>query len=149
MKLKNINLTAMRLLPFLKDIDIVKELVSNKISFGEKIYQYIIGYLYNDNKVKPLHTMLPKTSPQVKRLWWTKKMDVFLDSRSWLNKVVSKLVCNEGFLKVKVNFHGDEVTGFYDKKILNFNFNSTCLPVISLKYAVKEYNNSFSQVFLK
>ena len=21
-----------------------------------------IGYLYNDNKVKPLHTMLPKTS---------------------------------------------------------------------------------------
>ena len=68
MKLKKINLTAMRLLPFLKDIDIVKELVSNKISFGEKIYQYIIGYLYNDNKVKPLHTMLPKTSPQVKRL---------------------------------------------------------------------------------
>ena len=26
----------------------------------------IIGYLYNDNKVKPLDTMLPKTSAYVK-----------------------------------------------------------------------------------
>ena len=27
-----------------------------------------IGYLYNDNKVKPLHIMLPKTSAYLKRL---------------------------------------------------------------------------------
>ena len=43
---------------FLKDVDIEKVLVSNKISFGEKNYKYFIGYLYNDNKVKPLHKML-------------------------------------------------------------------------------------------
>ena len=42
---------------FLKDVDIEKVLVSNKISFG---------YLHNDNKVKPLHIMLPKTSAYVK-----------------------------------------------------------------------------------
>ena len=29
--------------------------------------KYFIGYLYNDNKVKPLHIMLPKTSAYVKR----------------------------------------------------------------------------------
>ena len=40
-------------------------LVFNKISFGEKSYDYFIGYLYND-KVKPLHIMLPKTSAYVK-----------------------------------------------------------------------------------
>ena len=51
---------------FLKDADIEKVLVSNKISFGEKNYKYFIGYLYNDNKVKPLHIMLPKTSPYIK-----------------------------------------------------------------------------------
>ena len=51
---------------FLKDVDIEKVLVSNKISFGEKNYKYFIGYLYNDNKVKPLHIMLPKTSAYVK-----------------------------------------------------------------------------------
>ena len=51
---------------FLKDVDIEKVLVSNKISFGGKNYKYFIGYLYNDNKVKPLHIMLPKTSAYVK-----------------------------------------------------------------------------------
>ena len=40
---------------FLKDVDIQKVLISNKISFGETNYKYFIGYLHNDNKVKPLH----------------------------------------------------------------------------------------------
>ena len=48
------------------DVDIEIVLVSNKISFGEKNYNYFIGYLYNANKVKPLNTMLPKTSAYVK-----------------------------------------------------------------------------------
>ena len=53
--------------PFsLRDVDIEKELVSNKISFGVKNYKYFIGYFCNDNKVKPLHIMLPKTSAYVK-----------------------------------------------------------------------------------
>ena len=34
---------------FLKDVDIEKVLVSNKICFGEKSCKYFIGYLYNDN----------------------------------------------------------------------------------------------------
>ena len=46
-------------------------LVSNKISSGEKNYNYFIAYWYNDNKVKSLHIKpfnitLPKTSPYVK-----------------------------------------------------------------------------------
>ena len=51
---------------FLKDVDTEKVLVSSKISFDEKNYKYFIGYLYNDNKVKPLHIMPPKTSAYVK-----------------------------------------------------------------------------------
>ena len=50
----------------LRDVDIEKVLVSNKIPFGEKNYKYFIGYLYNDDKVKPLNIMLPKTSAYVK-----------------------------------------------------------------------------------
>ena len=49
-----------------RDVDIEKVLVSNKISFGEKNYKYFISYLYNDDKVQPLHIMLPKTSACVK-----------------------------------------------------------------------------------
>ena len=50
----------------LGDVDIEKVLVSNKISFGEKSYKYLIGYLYNGNKVKPLNIKLSKTSAYVK-----------------------------------------------------------------------------------
>ena len=41
-------------------------LVSENIYFGEKSNKYLIGYLYNDDKVKPLHIMLPKTRAYVK-----------------------------------------------------------------------------------
>ena len=51
---------------FLKDVDIEKVLVSNKISFVEKNYKYFIGCLYNDHKINPLHEMYPKTSAYVK-----------------------------------------------------------------------------------
>ena len=51
----------------LKDGDNEKVLVSNKISSAQNNYKYFIGYLYNDNKVKPLHIMLLKTSAHVKR----------------------------------------------------------------------------------
>ena len=42
-------------------------LVFNEISFREKNYKCFIGCLYNDNKVKPLHIMLPKNTHNVKR----------------------------------------------------------------------------------
>ena len=51
---------------FYLSVDIEKVLVSPKISFGEKNYIYIIGHLHNDNRVKPLHIMPPKTSAYIK-----------------------------------------------------------------------------------
>ena len=41
----------------LRYVDIENVLVSNKTSFSEKNYKYFLGYLYNDNKVKPLHNV--------------------------------------------------------------------------------------------
>ena len=66
MKLKKKEFSRNKIPVYLRDLDIEKVLVSNKISFGEKNYKYFIGYLYNDHKVKPLHIMLPKTSTYVK-----------------------------------------------------------------------------------
>ena len=60
------------------EVDIDKLLVSNKISFGEKNYEYFIGYLYNDNKVKPLHIMFHKTSAYVKSYHGPNKWMYFL-----------------------------------------------------------------------
>ena len=66
MKLKKKNFHQHKTPICLRDVDIEKVLVSNKISFIEKIYKYFIGYLYNDNEFKPLHIMLPNTSAYVK-----------------------------------------------------------------------------------
>ena len=51
---------------FLREVNIEKILVSNKISSDEKNYKYFIGYLYNDRKFKSLHIMLLKASAYVK-----------------------------------------------------------------------------------
>ena len=51
--------------------DIEKVLLSNKISFDEKGYKYFIGYLFDDNKVKPFNIILPETSAYVKSYKWT------------------------------------------------------------------------------
>ena len=65
MKLKKVTVIKLTYI-FLKDVDVEKVLVSNKITFGEKSYKYFIGYLYNNIKVKPLHAMLPKRKVYVK-----------------------------------------------------------------------------------
>ena len=57
---------------------ILQVLVSKKISSGNKKYKYFIDYLYNDNKVKSLHIMLPKTSTYVKRFDGQTKWKYFL-----------------------------------------------------------------------
>ena len=58
-------------------------------------------------------------------------------------------VYNKNYLKTKIKSHGDEVTDFYDKKILKLDSNHACLPVITLDSALKEDENYYPQVFLK
>ena len=111
---------------FLKDVDIEKVLVSNKISFGEKNYKNLVGYLYNDHKIKPLHIMLPNTSAYVKSYDGQTKWIYFLIEDDELlekyNTIWDKVsadikkefdsepVYNQNFLKTKIKSHGDEVT---------------------------------------
>ena len=64
MKLKKINFIDIKV--SLRDVDIEKVLVSKIIFFGEKNYKHFIGYLHNNDKVKQLHIMLPKTTFYVK-----------------------------------------------------------------------------------
>ena len=42
----------------IKNVDINKIVVSNKVSFGKKGFKYFIGY--KDGKIKPLCIFLPK-----------------------------------------------------------------------------------------
>ena len=108
---------------FFKDEDIEKILVSNKISFGEKNYTYFIGYFCNDDKVKQLNIMLPKTSTYVKRYdRQTKWMHFLIKDDDLLKKYNTnwdkvsadikkefdnELVYNKTFLKTKTKSHSD------------------------------------------
>ena len=125
----------------LKDKNIEKVLVSDKISFSETNYKYFIGYLYDNHKVKILNIMLPKISAYVKSYDGQTKWMYFLieddDLLEKCNKIWDKVSAdikkefhsepayNKNYLKTKVNSHGDEVTDFYDKKILKLDSNHT------------------------
>ena len=146
-------------------MDIEKVLVSSKISFVERNYEYFIGYLYNYNKVKPLNIKLPKTSAFVKSYnRQTKWMYFMIEDDELLEKYNniwdkfstdikksfdSKFVYNKEFLKIKIKFYCDEVTDLYDKKIPKVDSNHTCLAVIRLDSALKKDENYYPLVFLK
>ena len=65
-----------------------KVLVSNKIFFlCKNHHKYFNGYLYNNNKVKPLYLILPKTSAYVKSYdGQTKWMYFFIEVDDLLEK---------------------------------------------------------------
>ena len=93
--------------PVLKDVDIEKLLVSNKIFFGEENYKYFIGYLDNDNKVNPLYIILPKTSAYIKSYdgqtkWMYKCLLVyevtFCNTKKCMLKTSRELLSSKAFI---------------------------------------------------
>ena len=64
---------------FLKKMQILRKYYYlTKCSSVKKNYEYFIGYLHNDNKVKPSYIMLPKTSTYVKSIDRQAKWTYFL-----------------------------------------------------------------------
>ena len=52
-------------------------------------------------------------------------------------------------METKIKSHSDEVTYFYDEKILKVDSNHTCLAVISSDSALKKGSNYYLQVHLR
>ena len=76
-------------------VDIEKVLVSNKTFFSEKNCKCFIGYLYNDNKVKPVNIMHPKTSAYVKGYdGQTKWMYFLIEDDEKYNTIWDKVSAN-------------------------------------------------------
>ena len=71
LKLKKKKIYRDKIRVHLRDVDTEKVLVCNKISLGEKNCKYVISYLYSDDKDKPLHIMLPKSSAYDGQTKWT------------------------------------------------------------------------------
>ena len=161
--MKKINFTTIRLLFLGGDVYIKNVLVSKKISFGENSRSlYFNGYLYNGNKVKPLDTMVPKTidyvtsyDRQTKWMYFLIEDDNLLEKYNTIWDKIStgkefdgKPVHNNEFLKTKIESHGDEVTGFYEKRFQSWTC-YTCLAIITLNSPLKKNGSYYPQVFLK
>ena len=100
--------------------------------------------------------MLPKTSANIKsydgQTNWTyffikdndllEKYNTIWDnfSADIRKEIDSEPVYNKNYLKTKIQSHGDEVTGFYDKKIPKLD---------SIHPALKKDGNYYLQVFIK
>ena len=148
--MKNINFTAKSPI-FLEDLDINNVLVSNKISSGEKNYKYFIGFLSDDYKIKPVHTMPSKTSVHVKSYDCQTTLTYFLiKNDDLLKKIDSKPVYNKKVFRSKIKSHADETTNFLGKEVpAEVGSDYNCLAVINLDSALKKDENCYPQVFLK
>ena len=62
LKLKNVNFTVIKILFFFEDKQIDNMLRCHKISYGEKNYKYLIGYMDDGHKIKSFSIILPKLS---------------------------------------------------------------------------------------
>ena len=134
-KLKKINFTTWYITPIFLEMYILKKCwYLPRFLLVKKAINTIIGYLYNDSKVQPLHIMLLKTSAHVNRYDGQTKWIYFLieddDLLKNYNTIWDKVsadlkkefdsepVYNKEYLKTKIKFHSDEVSYFYDKKFL-------------------------------
>ena len=104
--------------------------------------------MHNDNRVTPVHLMLPKTSAYVKRcngkfkwMYFLIEDDELLEKYNTIwdkasadrkKEFASEPVYNKKFMKIKIKSHGDKVRDFFYKEILKMDSNHTCLAVISL-----------------
>ena len=115
----------------IKNIDINKIVVSNKVSFGKKDFKYFIGY--KDAKIRPLCIFLPKMSTYrrdfdaTKYLPFSIKDDELLEKYNEIQETVKnsitkefdrKPVYNEKYLKAKMkSYNGKINTNFDNNKI--------------------------------
>ena len=148
----------------IRNIDINKTVVSNKVSFGEKCFKYFIGY--KDAKtIRSLCIFFLKISGYRKDFDETKCMSFLIKDDELLekyneiwekvNKSIKKEfdsepVYNEKYLKTKIKVYKGKInTKFYNNKIPKEDSQCICLSVILIDSVFRTGNNYYPQVFLK
>ena len=147
----------------IKNIDINKIVVSNKVSFGKKAFKYFIGYKYA-KKIRPLCIFLLKISAYRKDFDETKYMSFLIKDDELLEEYHeiwekvknikkefdSEPVCNEKYLKAKIkSYNGKINTNFHSNKILKEGSQFICLSIILIDPVFRTGKNYYPQVFLE
>ena len=94
---------------------------------GQTKWMYFL--IENDDLLEKYNTIWDKVSVDIKR------------------EFDSKSVYNKNYLKNKIKSHGDEVTDFYDKKVLKLDSNHNCSAIISLDSALRKGDSNYRKCF--
>ena len=145
--------TAIKILFFLNEV------LSNKISSGEKNCKHFIVYLQDNYKIKLLQIIITKTSAYIKCYdGQTKWMYLLIEYDGLLKKYNniwdkfgtniketfhSKPVYNKIFLKTTIKSYGDKVIDFHDKEMPKAGSNHTCLETITIDSVYKKDKKFF------
>ena len=129
----------------IKNVDVNKIVLSNKVSFGKKRFKYVTGYK-DAKKTKPLCIFLPKMSAYRKNFNETKYMSFSIKDDKLLEKYNeiwekvkniirkefdSEAVYNEKYLKARIkSYKGKFNTNFQNNKIPKESSQFICLSVI-------------------
>ena len=148
----------------IKNIDIAKMVVSNKLSVGGKGFKYFIEHK-DAKKGRPLCIFLPKMTAYRKDFDETKYISFLIKddellkkyNKIWKNvkntidkEFNSDLVYSEKYLKAKIKSYNRKInTNFHDNKIPKELSQCIWLSVIFIGSVFKTGNNYFSQVFLE
>ena len=146
----------------IKNIDINKIVVSDKVSFGKKVFKYFIGYK-DTEKIRPLCTFFPKMSAYRRELdeyisllikddeLLEKYNEIWEKLKNSIKKEFdSKSVYNEKYLKAKIkSYKGKINTNFHNIKIPKEGSQFICLVVILIDPVFRTGKNYYPQVFLE
>ena len=129
----------------IKNVDVNKIVLSNKVSFGKKRFKYFTGYK-DAKKTKPLCIFLPKMSAYRKNFNETKYMSFSIKDDKLLEKYNeiwekvkniirkefdSEAVYNEKYRKARIkSYKGKFNTNFQNNKIPKEGSQFICLSVI-------------------
>ena len=146
----------------IKNIDITKIVVSNKVSFGKKGFKYFIGYK-DGKKIRPLCIFLPNMSAYRKDFDESKYISFLIKDDELLekyNEIWEKIKnslkkefdsepgYNEKYLKAKIKpYNGKIHTNFHDNKVSKEGSQFICLSVILIDSVFRKCKNYYPQVF--
>ena len=143
----------------IKNMDINKIVVYNKVSFGKKGFKYFIGYK-DPKRVRPLCIFLPKMSAyrrdfdETKYIYFLIKHDELFKKIKVKNSLKkefdSEPIYNQKYLKPKVKFYNGKIKrNFHNNIIPKEGFQLICLPVILIDSVFRTDKNYYSQAFLE
>ena len=148
----------------MKNIDIKKIVVSNKVSFVQKRFKYFIAYK-DAKKIRPLCIFHPKMTAFRKDFDETKFMSLLIKDDQLLEKYNeiwekvrdtlkrefdSKPVYNKKYLKAKIKPYNEKTnTNFHNNKIPIKDYQYICLSIILLDFVFRAGKNYYPQVLLE